>query len=224
MSENIPQEHLWQPGQDIYTELDTPEDLYTINPEGQHTRKWWPADTEEGYKKNLKNKRARRELERFGWIENPEIEYSFNSHGFRCDEFDFDCEDNIIFLGCSYTAGVGLPIESTYVTAVANHFNGRVVNLAAPGKGIDTMYRYAKHFIPQFKSKIVIAMESPGPRYEVFCSSMKDQTAGIQNNQLGTALTRYRYMVDYNINVHLDKSYHAINDICKVNNTQFMGF
>jgi hypothetical protein len=43
-------------------------------------------------------------------------------------------ENHAVFLGCSFTAGVGLPdVETRYPTQVANHFNKELLNLGAPG-------------------------------------------------------------------------------------------
>ena len=75
-------------------------------------------DTEERYLENLKLKRP--EMESNGWI-NQEITYKFNSFAFRCNEFTSD--PSILFLGCSHTVGVGLPIEHTWPTIVANNLN-----------------------------------------------------------------------------------------------------
>ena len=82
------------------------------------TVKWLPWDTEERYIENLKlNPQA---LENNGWI-NKEFTYQFNSFAFRCEEFTND--PSILFLGCSHTVGVGLPIEHTWPTVVANKLN-----------------------------------------------------------------------------------------------------
>lgn len=40
--------------------------------------------------------------------------YRYNDHGFRSDEFSEKSDIPIIFIGCSHTEGLGLPIEDTW--------------------------------------------------------------------------------------------------------------
>jgi hypothetical protein len=63
---------------------------------------WLPSDTEELFIKNKKEKL--KELKAGGWL-NTEIEYSFNSYGFRSEEFS--TSSSILYLGCSFTVGIG---------------------------------------------------------------------------------------------------------------------
>jgi len=50
----------------------------------------------------------------YGSDESGEKEYSFNSLGYRCDEFNPKSKENIFIAGCSYTLGVGLNSEETW--------------------------------------------------------------------------------------------------------------
>lgn len=44
----------------------------------------------------------------------PKFFYNFNEYGFRCDSFNQSSEFPILFLGCSFTEGIGVPIESSW--------------------------------------------------------------------------------------------------------------
>ena len=76
-----------------------------------------------------------------------DIEYKFNSHGFRCDEFSLPSELPIVFLGCSFTEGVGLHQHETWsyqlIEKIRNKTNKNIPywNLGLGGTGIDTQSR-----------------------------------------------------------------------------------
>ena len=120
------------------------------------TVKWLPQDTEELYLENLKSNQLA--LERNGWIDT-EITYKFNSFAFRCEEFTND--PSILFLGCSHTVGVGLPVEHTWPTIVANKLNLKCYNLGQGGGSADTAYRLGSHWIPKILPNIVVLLISP---------------------------------------------------------------
>jgi hypothetical protein len=84
---------------------------------------WLPSDTEELFIKN-KEKRLE-ELKTGGWL-NTEIEYSFNNYGFRSEEFD--TTPSILYLGCSFTVGIGLRIEHTWPYLVSTAMNLKCFN------------------------------------------------------------------------------------------------
>lgn len=43
-----------------------------------------------------------------------DVNYQFNSHGFRCNDFDNTDKVKILYSGCSHTEGVGTPLELTW--------------------------------------------------------------------------------------------------------------
>jgi len=119
-------------------------------------------DTEERYLKNLKSNR--RSLEHNGWIDK-EIIYQFNSSAFRCEEFTND--PSILFLGCSHTVGIGMPIEQTWPTIVASKLNLKCYNLGQGGGSADAAYRLGSHWIPRILPKIVVFLIPDIHRLEV---------------------------------------------------------
>lgn len=78
---------------------------------------------------------------KFQYWKDKNIEYRYNDLGFRSD-IDFkNLERGSVFLGCSFTEGVGLPIESTWGYKVADALGTPFINLGIAGKGVDTAYR-----------------------------------------------------------------------------------
>lgn len=123
---------------------------------------WLPMDTEELYLENLKKRYE--ELKKYGWVNN-NFTYEFNSFGFRCSEFTND--PTIMFLGCSQTIGIGLPLENLWPELVSKKLNLKCANLGIGGGSIDTAFRMCHGYIDKIKPKIVVFMKPPGLRIEI---------------------------------------------------------
>lgn len=115
------------------------------------TLKWFPADFEETYDPvdNLYGPN--------------DISYTFNSNGFRCDEFDIPSDCQIVFLGCSITEGVGVRLEESWSFVLLDKIKKELGvdipywNLSLSGAGLDSQVRaYYKHY-DQLKPQIAIA-------------------------------------------------------------------
>jgi hypothetical protein len=71
--------------------------------------------------------------------------YSFNNHGFRCDNFENHSDIPILFSGCSYTEGTGLPVEQIWTNQLLDKIKlktGKNIsywNLAICGSGLDAI-------------------------------------------------------------------------------------
>lgn len=127
---------------------------------------WYSSDQEEVYKVISKD----------GTPNNygpNDIVYKFNSYGFRCDEFHEESELPIVFLGCSMTEGVGLPIEHTWSWMLCEKFRkatGKKIpywNLAIAGTGPMTQANLLYHFRKYItKPALVITWLPPTERME----------------------------------------------------------
>lgn len=126
------------------------------------TLQWLQTDLEEIYNKNLRENYDK--LQRYGWIEQ-HIDYKFNSAGFRCKEFTND--PSIMFLGCSYTCGVGLPLETIWAELVAKEFDMSCANLGIGGGAADTAFRLCLGYIDAIRPKAVVYLPPPGVRLEL---------------------------------------------------------
>jgi hypothetical protein len=123
---------------------------------------WLPMDTEKLYLKNLKENYQL--LEKYNWIDN-NFTYKFNSHGFRCEEFT--TEPSIMFLGCSHTCGIGLPVETIWPELVSKQLGMRCANLGIGGSSDDTAFRLCHGWIDIIKPKIIMMLEPLDSRIEL---------------------------------------------------------
>lgn len=127
------------------------------------TNYWSGTDTEEEYKKNCQDKINSSILTNLGWADSI-IKYTRNSHGFRCAEFDN--RPSGIALGCSYTEGIGLPVEHTWPYLLSKKLNYNIWNLGVQGGSIDTAFRVGEYYIKLLKPKFVCILLPPPSRFE----------------------------------------------------------
>lgn len=130
------------------------------------TQTWIGTDSQQQFVANCAESGRREQLARHG-LDRPEaVEYCFNSHGFRCAEFeDVPC---FVSLGCSYTAGVGLPVEQTWHHIVSQSLSLVGYNLAVGAGSMDTCARLLYHYVDYLCPKIVLLLRPDPCRLEVF--------------------------------------------------------
>jgi hypothetical protein len=181
------------------------------------TLDWFPSDDIIRYIDNCKSQRDL--LEKYDWIDK-KITYKFNSHGFRCDEFTED--PSIMFLGCSNTIGIGLPLEDNWPTLVSNELNLKMINLGIGGSGSDTAFRLANHYIPQLKPKILIHLESYEGRLSLI--SKNEIYEFLPSNYPKEFEKFYFEWINCKENLELHELKHnfAIELICNKNNIKYI--
>jgi hypothetical protein len=123
---------------------------------------WLPMDTEELYNTNLKTNYNL--LKENNWIDS-HFTYKFNTHGFRSEEFTND--STVMFLGCSQTCGIGLPIDAIWAELVAKELNAKCANLGIGAGSCDTAFRLCHGWLDKINPTIVIMLEPPSPRLEL---------------------------------------------------------
>ncbi len=178
------------------------------------TLDWLPMDTKELYQKNLKHRFN--DLMKYGWVDN-HFTYKFNSLGFRCDEFTSD--PTIMFLGCSYTIGMGLPIEKIWPELVSQKLKMRCANLGIGGGSSDGAFRLCYGYIDKIKPQIVVFMSPPGIRFEL-----------VTNNSINNVMVSdcdydlfKEWAIDENNNYfNLQKNILAIQMLCQQRNIKFV--
>lgn len=185
---------------------------------------WLSMDTKELYAKNNSIEKQRQLLEKYGWIENS-FDYVFNSHGFRSDEFIED-SNSIVFLGCSFTVGIGLPYQDTFAKIIANKLNFSCYNLGLGAGSYDSCFRFAYYWLEKLKPKIVCMYTPPAERTEVF---YKETLHQFYPNKKINAFHNdpedyYKIWVDDTVNVELNsqKNLLAIKHLCKNLNIKFI--
>lgn len=89
-----------------------------------------------------------------------DITYTWNSYGFRSDEFVDDGRDCIITLGCSYTIGLGVPVQYTWPNLLRNKINPniKIYNMSLAASSSDYIVRSLYKTIETLKPKAVFVL------------------------------------------------------------------
>lgn len=135
------------------------------------TALWLPSDTKENYVPILRTGRPNK-------YKDTDITYQFNEFGFRCDSFNLSSELPIVFLGCSYTEGIGLPINKVWSNIFLKKIcetTGKNIpywNLALGGKGIDNQIGLLHDFITLHSPQYIFCLFPPPGRREYWFNSI----------------------------------------------------
>lgn len=127
---------------------------------------WLPTDTKESFDRMIQDSNHMEYFQEQGWTEPGAITYKINSHGFRCDEFNGN-DPCMVVLGCSFTIGTGLPLDSIWPTLVEKATGLKVYNLSWGGNSADTCFRLAEYWLPKLNPKLVCMLTPPDARVEL---------------------------------------------------------
>jgi hypothetical protein len=92
------------------------------------------------------------------------IYYSFNLHGYRCDDFK---DQEVLTLGCSQTLGHGLPLKKTWPFLLSEKTNMSYANLAKGGDSAQGQVIKAFQFFKEFHHPKYIFAVFPLTRMEM---------------------------------------------------------
>jgi hypothetical protein len=173
---------------------------------------WLPMDTHNRWLENCKDPLKRKQLKDLGWSTDS-IEYTLNSHGFRADEFTN--ERGIMFLGCSFTVGIGMDIERLWTDIVAKNFGMKHWNLGQGAGSPDTCFRLAYHWIPKLQPKYVCVLMPSALRKEVLTDNA-DEPIEAHYPQMAKRCSFYEKWISTDANPILSqiKNTLAIQKIC----------
>ena len=125
---------------------------------------WYGFDNVELFTENyLKN---RRRLVDLGWDQPGCIKYKFNSHGFRCEEFDD--RPSGIAIGCSHSMGLGVNVENTWVHELSSMLGIHLWNLSVGGAGLDCNFRILDYYLDVLNPKFVVHLQPVPYRIEYY--------------------------------------------------------
>lgn len=172
---------------------------------------WYGTDTEERYYKNLEK------LKLANWVDCP-ITYKFNHFGFRADEFN-TLEPSIIFVGCSHTLGVGLPVELTWAHQVSTALKLKNFNLGVGGASNDTAFRLANYWINQLNPTIVVFLSTERTRSELHTIDNDIEDLSVHRIDAdefpdATSYMRHWFGNDTNSDMNYFKNQLAIKQLC----------
>lgn len=179
---------------------------------------WIQTDSYENYQKNLIANY--KELEKFGWIDKT-FTYKFNKYGFRCDEFETN-SSSAMFIGCSHTFGVGLPVECTFPYLISSKLNFKNINLGVGGSANDTAFRLANFYIPRLKPSIVIFLSTEQTRFELFEENGQIEILNVWNKDY-LKQNFFRNWIGNSVNTDMNfiKNQLAIKQLCIENNIKY---
>lgn len=188
-----------------------------INSAGQ-VSDWMPTDTKESFDQLYQVQEYREYFRQHGWLEPGAITYKINSQGFRCAEFDN--KDCIVALGCSFTMGIGLPVESTWPHLVASQLGLEPYTLAWGGNSADTCFRLANYWVAKLKPQAVFMLTPPPARFELFRADNNPpvevylpQSESRSASEIDSYLKHW-FTVDENVRINSEKNQMAIKYIC----------
>lgn len=188
------------------------------------TVQWLTSDTEDLYDSNYRHQRQK--LEKLGWTKD-NVNYTFNSYGFRSEEFDNS--NSIVFLGCSHTLGIGLPVHEIFATQVASKLKLKCYNLAIGGGSTDTCFRLAYYWLEKLRPKICVYVEPEETRFELkYTVNDKNQFVNCNVSSINSLCSpvkefyRLWLLNDSNSFLKKQKNLLSIQHICLQNKIKFV--
>jgi len=190
------------------------------------TSKWCPADGKDKFEKNCKMFPDNKSLK---YYKKHPITYKFNNYGFRTDDDFNSTDEGNIFLGCSYTIGIGHHLKNTWSYKLNEHIGGKFWNLSLSGAGVDTAFRLLYGFKKILKIKNIFhyAPLNHGFRYEYLIKSDTDgnhsypQMFNVVHNTesaiefFGKKFVKEALLTDNFAKLNYDKSILAIESLSK---------
>lgn len=182
---------------------------------------WHSSDSESNFKLHTQDPIKRNFLEKFGWLD-CKVHYRFNSHAFRCDEFDN--RPCAIALGCSHTQGTGLKEQDTWPVKLTERLGLHVWNLGVSGAAYDTVFRLAQFYIPLLNPRFVFVLEPPRTRFE-YKSDNKYKIAAVTNTfpeLVDNPYIKHWFLNDENSMLNATRNRLAIAHLSHCHNAKFV--
>lgn len=181
------------------------------------TLDWLPTDTEENFQKLMKDPVHASYFKTKGWDQPGAIQYRINRYGFRSIELD-ETKPSLLALGCSYTAGIGLPEKDLWPTLVAQDLDLHCYNLAWPGTSADTCFMIADFWIPELRPQLVVMAAPPIQRFDLIAKydSLEHQTfmPGSQDSGNSDFFVKNWFVHDRNSILNNKKNRLAVEALC----------
>lgn len=136
-----------------------------------------------------------------------EIDYQYNSRGFRDAEWPASSEelkDAVWCIGDSFTVGIGQPFDHIWPHVLSRRLQARTINISMDGASNDWIYRRAEQIQTEIAPKYMLVMWSYTHRREHTDICLDDESRRILSNHstaqqdwwhwlhLVTKLRRYR--------------------------------
>ena len=190
--------------------------MHNFSDAAGQTRSWDTSDSQERFLKNLQDPIARQKLHELEYLHR-EIVYTFNSHGFRTQEFDSDID--IVCFGCSFTMGTGVQVEDTWPMQLQSLTGMQVANLGHAGSSNDTAFRFARHYLPQLRPRYAVWLQTDKHRLELIDESVPVSlnilASDTSNPCANDVFIKTWFGCDQNQDLNLEKNTLAFEKICE---------
>lgn len=176
---------------------------------------WLDLDSEELWKTNMQDPERRAQLEKYGFDRPDAITYDMNSKGFRSEEFDD--RPGFIALGCSFTCGIGLPVDQVWPSIVSQATGLVPWNLGIGASGLDTCFRMLYNYIDRLDTKFVMLLTPDRDRFEIHklgtpCMVMHNKT---HPDSAIDEIKKFWFSDDQNTATNYNKNLLAIQQLCQ---------
>ena len=182
---------------------------------GDHN--WATSDDEETWDRHQADKATRKQLKKLGWTKDS-ITYRCDSLGFR-NKFDLEKDQTYtLFMGDSFTFGVGLREQQIWTHHVKEFLDKPCYNAARSGYGIDSCYRTLKYLLNQgYKFDNVFLFSPSKSRVEIWDNFEKKwMTVAWWTHYKKDLITKLNH--PYFSTINFDKTIDAIENLCTKNN------
>lgn len=183
------------------------------------TLDWMPTDTKDRFEDLMNHETHRLYFQEKGWDQPGAITYKINKYGFRCSEFELNSK-SIVSLGCSYTQGIGLPVDTLWPELVGKDLGLDVYNLAWGGTSADTCFMLAKFWLPVLRPKLVVMAAPPKNRFDIIRASGQSEVHTVMPNttdgEFGNDVILKHWMTnDRNQDLNNAKNKLAVQALCQ---------
>lgn len=181
------------------------------------TLNWLSCDSPENW---IKNQRFNFEkLKNAGWLEAQPIVYQYNSHGFRCSEFDPRPSGKLgLAFGCSNTEALGQYSELGWVNQLSSALELTIWNLGVTGAAMDTIYRLMYYWVPMLRPDFVVLLCPPSLRYEILDTNNNWNIVNVHSVEADDLHAKHYFLSDENSSLNFEKNLMAIQQICHQQN------
>lgn len=179
------------------------------------TVNWDTSDSQQQYFKNIQSADKRQLLAERGYLDT-NIDYQFNSHGFRTAEFDHQID--IACFGCSFTMGTGIHANDTWPAQLSALTGLTVANLGHAGSSNDTAFRVADHYLKFLKPRYAIWLQTDMHRIELLDDSdlvsLNIIASDTENPCANDYFTKVWFSSSSNHQLNLAKNTGAFKNLC----------
>jgi hypothetical protein len=132
-----------------------------------------------------------------------------------------------MFVGCSHTAGIGVPLESSWTHIVSTSLKLKNYNLGVGGTSNDTAFRLAHYWIDRLHPSIVIFLSTEKTRLELHTidNTVKDLSVQYIQNQMfpeATPFMRHWISNDINSDMNYLKNTLALQQLCNTRGIKYV--